>query len=195
MSTRNHNILYFVVVSCTSLLNTGICLWKAQNGHVWRGFARSILHRNRSRPAKNPVPARFPYHPPRVALCRPPHKAQNWCRIPPRLCELWTKGGVNRPSLCAKPQTAMTWGASAGAGRGRCESLRTQSGRTQHASQSHTGAAPAESSRMSVLAVNSEPGARNRCPVLRYASVCTRPQVFVVYSAIESMSASARAET
>jgi hypothetical protein len=38
MSTTNHNILYFVVISGTILLNTGICLWKAQNSLVWRGL-------------------------------------------------------------------------------------------------------------------------------------------------------------
>ena len=45
------------------------------------------------------VAARFPYHPPRVDLSRPPHKAQNQCRMPPRLCELWTnRAGTGGPS-------------------------------------------------------------------------------------------------
>jgi len=37
MSTTNHNILYFAVIPGTSLLNTAICLWKAQNSLAWRG--------------------------------------------------------------------------------------------------------------------------------------------------------------
>ena len=38
MSTTNHYILYFVCVSGISLLNTGLCLWKAQNPLAQRGF-------------------------------------------------------------------------------------------------------------------------------------------------------------
>ncbi len=38
MSTTNHNILYFAVIPGTFLLNTGICLWKAQISLVRRGL-------------------------------------------------------------------------------------------------------------------------------------------------------------
>jgi hypothetical protein len=38
MSTKNHNILYFVCISSICPLNTAICLWKAQTSLSWRGF-------------------------------------------------------------------------------------------------------------------------------------------------------------
>jgi hypothetical protein len=47
MSTTNHNILYFPVIPCTLFLNTGICLWKAQNSLARRGLQTDF--------ASNPV--------------------------------------------------------------------------------------------------------------------------------------------
>ena len=44
-------------------------------------------------------PPRFLYHHPTVVLRWPPHKAQNWCRIAPRLCELWTSGPLPQPNF------------------------------------------------------------------------------------------------
>ena len=44
VSRTNHNILYFVHISCTSSLNTAICLWKLRISLARRGFARSNLH-------------------------------------------------------------------------------------------------------------------------------------------------------
>jgi len=38
MSTKNHNILYFVDISGINFLNKGICLWKAPKPLVGRGF-------------------------------------------------------------------------------------------------------------------------------------------------------------
>jgi hypothetical protein len=38
LSTTNHNILYFVGLPRIPLLNTGICLWKAQNTLSQRRF-------------------------------------------------------------------------------------------------------------------------------------------------------------
>jgi len=76
MSTRNHNILYFVSIWGTSPLNTAICLWKAQNSLAWRGFRRSKLLRSRGK---------FGLGWPTAALLQslvPPrirHKAQNRC--------------------------------------------------------------------------------------------------------------------
>ena len=96
VSTTNHNILYFVGVSRTCSLNTATCLWKVANGLVWRGVARFVLH---SSQGKFRDPARFLYHHPRVALQRPPHKGQNWCRMAPRLCELWTSGPLPQPNF------------------------------------------------------------------------------------------------
>ena len=96
VSTTNHNILYFVGNSRTCSLNTAICLWKVANGLVWRGVARFVLHSNRG---KFRAAARSPYHYLSVVLQRPPHKAQNWCRIAPRLCELWTSGPLPQPNF------------------------------------------------------------------------------------------------
>ena len=45
MSTTNHNILYFAVIPCTLFLNTGICLWKAQNSLARRGLRRDFASR------------------------------------------------------------------------------------------------------------------------------------------------------
>jgi hypothetical protein len=39
VSTRNHNILYFVCVPRTRLLNTATCLWKAQKSLAGRGLS------------------------------------------------------------------------------------------------------------------------------------------------------------
>jgi hypothetical protein len=39
MSTTNHNILYFVRIPGTSLLNIRIRLWKAQNTRAQRGVS------------------------------------------------------------------------------------------------------------------------------------------------------------
>jgi hypothetical protein len=38
MSTTNHNILYLADIPRTQLLNTAICLWKAQNSLAQRGL-------------------------------------------------------------------------------------------------------------------------------------------------------------
>jgi hypothetical protein len=46
MSTTNHNILYFACIRRTSMLNTAICLWKAQNGRNERGFRQSKMPQN-----------------------------------------------------------------------------------------------------------------------------------------------------
>jgi hypothetical protein len=46
--------------------------------------------------------ARFPYHPPRVALRQPPHKVQNRCRTAAKLCELWTNGRDLGFALCVE---------------------------------------------------------------------------------------------
>ncbi len=43
MSTGNHNILYLAYIRRIRFLNTGICLWKAQNGLALRGFQGLIL--------------------------------------------------------------------------------------------------------------------------------------------------------
>ena len=98
VSTTNHNILYFVGISRTCSLNTAICLWKVANGLVWRGVARFVLHSNRS---KVRAPARSLYRYLSVAPHGPPHKAQNWCRIAPLLCELWTSGDSSPAQLPA----------------------------------------------------------------------------------------------
>jgi hypothetical protein len=75
MSTTNHNILYFAVNPCTSLLNTGICLWKAQNNLVWRGFLSHFASKlvqigqppgpSRSRPGISDRPVLIPKPSPR----------------------------------------------------------------------------------------------------------------------------------
>jgi hypothetical protein len=49
VSTENHNILYFVVVSGTSTQNTAICLWKASNSLARRRFAPSDLPKNQGK--------------------------------------------------------------------------------------------------------------------------------------------------
>jgi hypothetical protein len=65
MSTTNHNILYFAVIPGTSLLNTGICLWKAQNSLVWRGLYRNSaskvvqIRKPAGRTALDPGPIRI----------------------------------------------------------------------------------------------------------------------------------------
>jgi hypothetical protein len=43
MSTTNHNILYLAHIPRTQLLNTAICLWKAQNSLALRGLCGFIL--------------------------------------------------------------------------------------------------------------------------------------------------------
>jgi hypothetical protein len=43
MSTTNHNILYFVDVPRTILLNMGIRLWKARKTLIWRRFLAQFL--------------------------------------------------------------------------------------------------------------------------------------------------------
>ena len=69
MSTTNHNILYFVAIPSTSLLNTGILLWKAQITLARRGlqgqFAPNPVQRRDFPPApsisKSLVPAGYVY--------------------------------------------------------------------------------------------------------------------------------------
>jgi len=46
MSTENHNILYFVGVSSTKVLNKGICLWKAPKTLAGRGFPPAKIAQN-----------------------------------------------------------------------------------------------------------------------------------------------------
>jgi hypothetical protein len=66
MSTKNHNILYFVDISGINFANKGICLWKAPKALAGRGFepaqfALKPVHPSETvtAPAQNPslVPA------------------------------------------------------------------------------------------------------------------------------------------
>ncbi len=43
LSRINHNILYFIHIPSIRLLNPAICLWKALNRLVQRGFGWPIL--------------------------------------------------------------------------------------------------------------------------------------------------------
>lgn len=89
MSTRNHNILYFVCIRGISLPNSGKCLWKAQNTLAGRGFARLLLPKVLCRMG---LRAAFPPNS-TLFLAGVAHKAQK----PPPLCELWRLGAERLP--------------------------------------------------------------------------------------------------
>ena len=93
VSRTNHNILYFVNISCTSSLNPGLCLWKPRISLAGRGFERSDLHqiwgvaRAHPGPQSNRSTRASTLAPPRLQ-----HKAQNRCTSPALLFKLWTIG-------------------------------------------------------------------------------------------------------
>jgi hypothetical protein len=65
VSTRNHNILYFVCIPRTFLLNTGLCLWKAPKTLFWRAFrpsnfAPNLMQLQPSRPLCPSKPGPLP---------------------------------------------------------------------------------------------------------------------------------------
>ncbi len=51
VSTTNHNILYLVHIQGISLLNSGTCLWKAQNSLARRELGAPVLPRFLCTPA------------------------------------------------------------------------------------------------------------------------------------------------
>jgi hypothetical protein len=76
MSTKNHNILCFVDVSGTKVLNKGICLWKAPKALAGRGFPPVQIC-----PKSGAVsePATAPPQNPRLVLAGGGDKTQEWC--------------------------------------------------------------------------------------------------------------------
>jgi hypothetical protein len=105
VSTRNHNILYFVCIPRTILLNTGLSLWKAQKTLARRALEPSSFAPNLMQlwpfcvsPAP-PLKTRFPnsaFPIPESSLVPPrtPGKTQKQCSSPARLCEVWRSGFI-----------------------------------------------------------------------------------------------------
>jgi hypothetical protein len=91
MSTKNHNILYFVVISGIKLLNKGICLWKAPKPLAGRGFppAKFAL-----KPVHPPGSVTAPAQNPSLVLAGAVGKTQKWCILAVWLCELWRLGRI-----------------------------------------------------------------------------------------------------
>jgi hypothetical protein len=98
VSTRNHNILYFVCIPRTILLNTGLSLWKAPKTLVRRAFGPSrsapkLMQLQPLRPfcTGKPDPLPRPALPiPSLASPPPPRKTQDQCTFAAPLCEVWT---------------------------------------------------------------------------------------------------------
>jgi hypothetical protein len=105
MSTRNHNILYFVCVPRIHLLNTATRLWKAQKPLVQRGLQPpktcTKFDATPALPASGALahqPAAPPVYSSSLAPRKPRRKAQNRCNFPAPLCEVWTFR-VDRPDV------------------------------------------------------------------------------------------------
>jgi hypothetical protein len=100
VSTINHNILYFIVISRTSPLNTVNRLWKVAGGLVSCGFCQSgctkIGENRASRRLQSPIPSVFPQ-------CHP-HKAQEQCSLSGFLVQMWTMG-MNLAKRKSAPRT------------------------------------------------------------------------------------------
>jgi hypothetical protein len=67
MSTTNHNILYLACIPRTCLLNTAICLWKAQDSRSQCGLCGLVLlqtgcTRGAGRPCSGPMQKPSPRH-------------------------------------------------------------------------------------------------------------------------------------
>jgi hypothetical protein len=96
MSTTNHNILYLVDIPCTSSLNSGNRLWKAQKRLALCGFPAQICPKTSAErasaalhPCFKPIPGATPLQ--GAALVQNPAQ-------PVRVVDNWTTLGGQRNS-------------------------------------------------------------------------------------------------
>src|ERR1035438_1998109 len=91
LSTKNHNILCFLDVSGTKVINKGICLWKAPKPLAGRGFPPA-------KTAPKPVQTRglWLHQPqnPSLVLAGAGDKAQMRCRFGENLCRCGELGRI-----------------------------------------------------------------------------------------------------
>jgi len=88
MSTKNHNILYFVRIWSIRSLNTAIRLWKAPNSLVGCGLCSS----NCTKTGENQTPLQASSPIPSLSPRWRPHKAQNQCSFSDFSVHMWTIG-------------------------------------------------------------------------------------------------------
>ena len=166
LSTKNHNILYFVYIAASTFQTKGICLWKARKRLAGRGFRLRNLPKIRCKPRGLAIRTCFD---PSLVLSGTGNKGRKWCNLGGNLCELW-RFGANFDQLSLwrtadlTARSTILMGASADAGRGRSEPRWGPGCKTQRACRSQTCAIQRESNRRIGQWKDSQPEARNNLP-------------------------------
>jgi hypothetical protein len=100
VSTTNHNILYFVVISGIPSLNTAFCLWKPGISLARRGFFARPLPQIRFKPGSRAASRHgFSVFPPHT-----PHKAQKQGTFGDFPVQMWTFWAFSGPSSRPRQQ-------------------------------------------------------------------------------------------
>ncbi len=95
LSTKNHNILYFLKISGINFPNTAICLWKARKPQAGSGFGRPNLPQFRCRPLA--LRPRCPKS--KASPRRERGQEEETVRIGGGFVEMWRLGDGMRTSL------------------------------------------------------------------------------------------------